>query len=44
MLAVLTGALDLGQDSARQLVLERLASLDEERLRTYTVLSPGGMP
>jgi hypothetical protein len=37
VLAVLTGALDLGQDSARQLVLERLASLDEERLRTYTV-------
>jgi len=39
VLAVLTGALDLGQDSARRLVLARLADLDASRLATYTVLS-----
>jgi hypothetical protein len=38
VLAVLTGALDLGQDSARRLVLASLAALDESRLATYTVL------
>jgi len=37
VLAVLTGALDLGQDSARRLVLARLAGLDASRLKTYTV-------
>jgi hypothetical protein len=37
VLAVLTGALDLGQDSARRLVLARLADLDASRLATYTV-------
>jgi hypothetical protein len=37
VLAVLTGALDLGQDSSRRLVLTRLAELDESRLKTYTV-------
>jgi hypothetical protein len=37
VLAVLTGALDLGQDSARRLVLARLAGLDASRLATYTV-------
>jgi hypothetical protein len=36
VLAVLTGALDLGQDSTRQLVLTTLADLDEVRLRNYT--------
>jgi hypothetical protein len=35
--AALTGALDLGQDSARRLVLARLAGLDASRLKTYTV-------
>ena len=38
VLAVLTGALDLAQDSARRLVLASLADLDESRLATYTVL------
>jgi len=38
VLAVLTGALDLSQDSARRLVLASLANLDETRLETYTVL------
>jgi hypothetical protein len=38
VLAVLTGALDLSQDSARRLVLASLADLDESRLATYTVL------
>jgi hypothetical protein len=37
VLAVLTGALDLDQDSSRRLVLARLAGLDENRLKTYTV-------
>ncbi len=37
MLAVLTGALDLGQDAARRLVLARLAGLDDRRLKTYPV-------
>jgi hypothetical protein len=37
VLAVLTGALDLGQDSARRLVLASLAGLDDSRLATYTV-------
>lgn len=37
VLAVLTGALDLDQDSSRRLVLTRLAGLDEGRLKTYTV-------
>jgi hypothetical protein len=37
VLAVLTGALDLGQDSTRRLVLARLADLDASRLATYTV-------
>jgi hypothetical protein len=41
---VLTGALDLGQDSARQLVLDRLAGLDESRLKTYTVLILNAAP
>lgn len=34
VLAVLTGALDLSQDSARRLVLDSLAGLDESRLAT----------
>jgi hypothetical protein len=38
VLAVLTGALDMGQDSARRLVLASLADLDDSRLATYTVL------
>jgi len=38
VLAVLAGALDLSQDSARRLVLASLANLDESRLATYTVL------
>ena len=38
VLAVLTGALDLSQDSARRLVLASLADLDDSRLATYTVL------
>jgi hypothetical protein len=38
VLAVLTGALDLSQDSTRRLVLASLADLDESRLATYTVL------
>jgi hypothetical protein len=38
VLAVLTGALDLDQDSARRLVLASLANLDESRQATYTVL------
>ena len=38
VLAVLTGALDLSQDSARRLVLASLTGLDESRLATYTVL------
>jgi hypothetical protein len=37
VLAVLTRALDLDQDSSRRLVLTRLARLDEGRLKTYTV-------
>jgi hypothetical protein len=37
VLAVLTGAIDLNQDSARRLVLASLANLDESRLATYTV-------
>jgi hypothetical protein len=37
VLAVLTGALDLGQDRARRQVLATLAGLDEARLKTYTV-------
>jgi hypothetical protein len=37
VLAVLTGALDLGQDHVRRLVLTRLAGLEESRLRTYAV-------
>jgi len=37
VLGVLTGALDLGQDSTRRLVLATLAGLDESRLATYTV-------
>jgi len=37
VLAVLTGALDLGQDASRRLVLTTLAGLDESRLTTYTV-------
>ncbi len=37
VLAVLTGALDLGQDSTRRLVLARLADLDASRLATCTV-------
>jgi hypothetical protein len=35
--AGVTGALDLGQDSARRLVLARLLGLDASRLKTYTV-------
>jgi hypothetical protein len=38
VLAVLTGALDLSQDSARRVVLASLAELDQSRLATYTVL------
>ncbi len=38
VLAVLTGALDLDQDSVRRLVLASLANLDDSRLATYTVL------
>jgi hypothetical protein len=38
VLAVLTGAIDLNQDSARRLVLASLANLDDSRLATYTVL------
>ena len=37
VLAVLAGALDLGHDSARRLVLAALAGLDQARLKTYTV-------
>jgi hypothetical protein len=37
VLAVLTGALDLGQDSARRLVLASLAAADESRRAAYTV-------
>jgi hypothetical protein len=37
VLAVLTGALDLGEDSVRRLVLASLADLDDGRLKTYTV-------
>lgn len=37
VLAVLTRALDLDQDSVRRLVLARLTSLDASRLKTYTV-------
>jgi hypothetical protein len=38
VLAVLTGALDLSQDSVRRVVLASLAELDQSRLATYTVL------
>jgi predicted transposase YdaD len=38
VLAVLTGALDLSQESARQLILANLATLDDARLTIYTVL------
>jgi predicted transposase YdaD len=38
VLAVLTGALDLATETARHLVLATLASLDDDRLATYTVL------
>jgi hypothetical protein len=37
VLAVLTGALDLDQDSARRLVLASLASADESKRKSYTV-------
>jgi hypothetical protein len=37
VLAVLTGALDLGEDSARRLVLASLAAADESRRAAYTV-------
>ena len=37
VLAVLTGALDLGLDSARRLVLASLAGVDESRRKSYTV-------
>jgi hypothetical protein len=37
VLAVLTGALDLGEDSHRRLVLASLVGLDDGRLKTYTV-------
>jgi hypothetical protein len=37
VLGVLTGALDLGQDSVRQLVLASMAGLEDSRLATYTV-------
>jgi hypothetical protein len=37
VLAVLTGALDMGQEADRRLVLRSLAGLDDGRLRTYTV-------
>jgi hypothetical protein len=36
VLAVLTGALDLNQDSVRRQVLASLAGLDEDRRRIYT--------
>jgi hypothetical protein len=36
VLAVLTGALDLGEDSARRMVLTRLAAVDEDRRKSYT--------
>jgi hypothetical protein len=36
VLAVLTGALDLGEDSARRLVLTGLAAVDEDRRKSYT--------
>jgi hypothetical protein len=38
VLAVLTGALNLDTDAARRLVLASLATLDDDRLATYTVL------
>jgi hypothetical protein len=38
VLSVLTGALDLSQESARQLILANLATLDDARLTIYTVL------
>jgi hypothetical protein len=38
VLSVLTGAVDLSQDSVRRLVLASLADLDQSRLATYTVL------
>lgn len=37
VLGVLTGALDLDQDSARRLVVASLAGLEDSRLATYTV-------
>lgn len=37
VLAVVTGALDLGQDSTRRLVLASLADIDDSRFQTYTV-------
>ena len=37
MPAVLTGALDLGQDSVRRLVLASLAAADQGRRAAYTV-------
>jgi hypothetical protein len=37
VLAVLTGALDLNQDSVRRQVLASLAGLDEDRRKIYTV-------
>jgi hypothetical protein len=36
VLAVLTGALGLGEDSARRMVLTRLAAVDEDRRKSYT--------
>jgi hypothetical protein len=36
VLAVLTGAVDLGQESARRMVLTRLAAVDEDRRKSYT--------
>lgn len=38
VLAVLTGALDLEQDSARQMLLASLAAADVERRKSYTVI------
>jgi hypothetical protein len=37
VLGVLTGALDLGEDSVRRQVLASLANLEADRLKTYTV-------
>jgi hypothetical protein len=39
---VLTGALDLGQDSTRRQVLAALASLDDSRLSGLPMAVPSG--